>query len=180
MAAPSAKDLVQKFDGFRQRGRDLVADVRSQLPALLESGRPLSMATLQEMTAYKQFYIAICEFAWPNRSAPVGAPTFEHFERRIAEMGEAPVRRPVDVLSSLVAAPGSEGLLEAIRRTINASPDGEREHINAVAGDLLLLISKDESVSDEHWQQLLDRVTALFGREVAFGAARGKLTHPTL
>ena len=180
MDAPPLEELARAFDGFRQRGRELSARVRSQIPALVESGRPLSAATHQEMAAYKQRYIALCEFAWPGRSAPVGAPTFEHFQRRIAELGDSPARRPIDILLSLVAAPGSEGLLESIRFKINDPPGGDRERINAVAADLLTLISKDESISDERWQQLLDSVTALFGRDVAFAAARGKLTHPAL
>ena len=178
MAAPPQEELARQFDGFRQRGRDLIAKVRSQLPALTESGRPLSEATLQEMAAYKQKYIALCEFAWPGRSAPVGAPTFEHFQRRIAELGNSPEQRPIDLLPSLVAASGSEGLLEAIRFRIKDLSESDRERINAVAGDLLTLISGDESVSDDKWQQLLDSVTAVFGREVAFAAARGKLTLP--
>lgn len=178
MSNPAATELTEKFEAFRQRGRDIVAEVRSLLPGLIESGRPLSAATLQGMAVYKQKYIALCEFAWPNRSAPVGAPTFEHFQQRVAELENPPPRNPIDVLLSLVAIPGSEGLLETIRLKLSNPPPDDKERVNAVAGDLLSLISGDENVTDERWQQLLDSVTALFGREVAFAAARGKLKLP--
>lgn len=178
MPEPNATELTHKFEAFQQRGRDLVAEVRSLLPALVESGRPLSAATLQGMAVYKQKYIALCEFAWPNRSAPVGAPTFEHFQQRIGELQSPPPRDPIDLLRSLVPIAGSEGLLEAIHHKLSNSTEGDKERVNAVAGDLLSLISGDENISDERWQELLDSVTGLFGREVAFAAARGKLKLP--
>ena len=177
MSAPTATELTQKFETFLQRGRDLAGEVRSLLPGLVESGRPLPAATLQGMAVYKQKYIALCEFAWPNRSAPVGAPTFEHFRQRIAELTPAPLT-PIDRVLSLTAIPGSEGLLESIRTRIGQSPEDDKERVNGVAGDLLSLISGDENVTDERWQELIDSVTAVFGREVALAAARGKLKLP--
>jgi len=178
MSAPTAAELGKKLEAFRERGSGLAAEVRALLPSLAEEGRPLPAVTLQGLAAYKQKYIALCEFAWPNRSAPIGAPTFEHFEARVAELGAPPSQDPLVVVRTLTAVPGSEALLETIHARLAAPPDDCRDRLETIVRDLLALVSGDQNLSDERWEELLGSVTALFGRDVAFGAARGKLHHP--
>ncbi len=182
MAVPTAAELGKKLEAFRERGAGLAAEVRALLPGLAAEGRPLPAATLQGLAAYKQKYIALCEFAWPNRSAPVGAPTFEDFDARLAELA-APLpspapQEPLEVVRSLIAIPGSEALLATIQARLSAPPEEPRDKLEMASRDLLSLVSGNEDLSDERWEELLGSVTALFGREVAFGAARGKLQLP--
>lgn len=180
---PTTATLTEKFGAFQDRGRQLIAEVRLLLPGLLNHGQPIPPSTLQAMAAYKQKYVALCEFAWPNRSAPVGAPTFEHFQARLTELAIPPAAPapadPVAQAKSLIAIPGSEALVEMIRSKISEPPESCKDRVNVIAADLLTLISGDDTVSDERWQQLLESVTTLFGREVALAAARGKLKLPS-
>lgn len=182
MAVPTAAELGKKLEAFRERGAGLAAEVRALLPGLAAEGRPLPAATLQGLAAYKQKYIALCEFAWPNRSAPVGAPTFENFDARLVELAAPPPapapQEPLEIVRSLIAIPGSEALLATIEARISAPPEELRDKLEMAIRDLLSLVSGIENLSDERWEELLGSVTALFGREVAFGAARGKLQLP--
>lgn len=183
MTVPTAAELGKKLEAFRERGAGLAAEVRSLLPGLAAEGRPLPAATLQGLAAYKQKYIALCEFAWPNRSAPVGAPTFENFDARLAELAAPPPapapQEPLEIVRGLIAIPGSEALLATIEARISAPPEELRDKLDVTSQDLLSLVSGNENLSDERWEELLGSVTALFGREVAFGAARGKLQLPS-
>lgn len=166
-------ELAARYTAFRERGRTLCEVVRQSLPGLLDEGAPIPPAAVQSLAQYKRKYVAFCEFTWPNRSAPVGAPTFEHFEARIAELQGA--GRPAGGLSQLQARPENISQLQAIHARIASAAEEERETVQRGVEGLLRLASEGDRLTDPEWQALSEQVAGVFGREVPLALARGRL-----
>ena len=166
-------ELAARYTAFRERGRTLCEVVRQSLPGLLDEGAPIPPAAVQSLAQYKRKYVAFCEFTWPNRSAPVGAPTFEHFEARIAELQSA--GRPAGGLSQLQARPENISQLQAIHARIASATEEERETVQRGVEGLLRLASEGDRLTDPEWQALSEQVAGVFGREVPLALARGRL-----
>lgn len=166
-------ELVARYAAFRERGRTLCEVVRQSLPGLLEEGVPIPPAAVQCLAHYKRKYVAFCEFTWPNRSAPVGAPTFEHFEARIAELQGA--GRPPGGLSQLQARPENISQLQAIHARVASAAEEERETVQRGIEGLLRLASEGDRLTDQEWQALSEQVAGVFGRDVPLALARGRL-----
>lgn len=166
-------ELAARYTAFRERGRTLCELVRQSLPGLLDEGAPFPPATVQGLAQYKRKYVAFCEFTWPNRSAPVGAPTFEHFEARLAELqGAGP---PAGGLSQLQARPDNISQLQAIHARIASATEEERETVQRTVEGLLRLASEGDRLTDQEWQALSEQVAGVFGRDVPLALARGRL-----
>jgi len=166
-------ELAARYTAFRERGRTLCEVVRQSLPGLLDEGAPIPPAAVQSLAQYKRKYVAFCEFTWPNRSAPVGAPTFEHFEARIAELQSA--GRPAGGLSQLQARPENISQLQAIHARVASATEEERETVQRGVEGLLRLASEGDRLTDPEWQALSEQVAGVFGREVPLALARGRL-----
>lgn len=173
MSTVPVDELVARYSAFRERGRKLCEEVRQSLPGLLDEGIPIPPATVQNLAQYKRKYVAFCEFAWPNRSAPVGAPTFEHFEARIAEF-QGP-GRPAGALSQLQARPENISQLRAIHARVASATEEEREVVQRSIEGLLRLASEADRLTDQEWQTLSEQVAGVFGRDVPMALARGRL-----
>ncbi|AMV18602.1 hypothetical protein [Planctomyces sp. SH-PL14] len=166
-------ELAARYTAFRERGRTLCELVRQSLPGLLDEGAPIPPATVQGLAQYKRKYVAFCEFTWPNRSAPVGAPTFEHFEARLSELQGA--SRPAGGLSQLQARPDNISQLQAIHARIASATEEERETVQRTVEGLLRLASEGDRLTDQEWQALSEQVAGVFGRDVPLALARGRL-----
>ncbi|HVJ66399.1 MAG TPA: hypothetical protein VM510_00370, partial [Caulifigura sp.] len=166
-------ELAARYTAFRERGRTLCEVVRQSLPGLLDEGAPIPPAAVQSLAQYKRKYVAFCEFTWPNRSAPVGAPTFEHFEARIAELQSA--GRPAGGLSQLQARPENISQLQAIHARVASATEEERETVQRTVEGLLRLASEGDRLTDQEWQALSEQVAGVFGRDVPLALARGRL-----
>lgn len=173
MSTVPVDELVARYAAFRERGRTLCEEVRQSLPGLLDDGIPIPSAAVQDLAQYKRKYVAFCEFTWPNRSAPVGAPTFEHFEARIAELQGA--GRPTGVLSQLQARPENLSQLQAIHARVASATEEERESVQRSIEGLVRLASEADRLTDQEWQALSEQVAGVFGRDVPMALARGRL-----
>lgn len=178
MSSVPVDQLVKKYESFRRRGGLVVEQIRPMLPALFEDGCPIPPATVEGMAYYKHKYVTLCEFAWPNRTAPVGAPTFEHFAARIAELSQAPATTTNDSVTQLQATAGGEAQLETIRARLQAVTDDERDQVQQAEASLMRLITEGDRLTDQEWQELSEQVGTVFGRDIALAAARGKFFVP--
>jgi hypothetical protein len=177
-----ASEFDRRYQDLKDHGRTVVDEVRKVLPELISAGQPIPKPLERLMAAHKNSYIDLCHFAWPNRSAPVGKPTYEHFNQRQAELAQplsspnvAVSDDPLEWVASLQAAGGASSLLDAIRSKVRQIQEGRDEAEIASAKNLLLLVAGADGVSDEQWQVLFDSVASTFGREVALAATRGRL-----
>ncbi len=134
-------ELAARYTAFRERGRTLCEVVRQSLPGLLDEGVPIPPAAVQSLAQYKRKYVAFCEFTWPNRSAPVGAPTSSTSRVRIAELRGRPTGRRTS--SQLQARPENISQLQAIHARIASAAEEERETVQRGVEGLLRLASKE-------------------------------------